>query len=93
VRAALFPLRRKLFAFLYETFGVVNSFSDFRRINPREIVELGLEKNICEKKVKGIGIKRKAEHPLLETADSRAAAKEVGEANAGTLRHHRTQKA
>jgi hypothetical protein len=29
---------------------VVNSFSDFRRLSPREIMELGLEKNICEKK-------------------------------------------
>jgi len=42
-------------------------------------MELILEKNICEKKVKGIGIKRKAEHPRLVTADSRAGSQKRSE--------------
>jgi hypothetical protein len=69
VRADLFPQRRELFAFLYETFGMFNSFPDSGDSAHCEITELCVEKNVREKKQRVFGIKRKAEPTLLVTAE------------------------
>jgi hypothetical protein len=36
--------------FFNETFGLANSFLERSESTPREIMDLGLEKKICEKK-------------------------------------------
>jgi hypothetical protein len=48
------PSAPETFAFLYETFGVSNSFLGDGESTQGEIMDLGLEKNICEKKQRGI---------------------------------------
>src|SRR5260370_12935898 len=69
VRAALFPQRRELFAFFTKPSGCLNSFPDLGDSTHCEIMDLGLEKNICEKEQRVFGIKRKAKHTLLVTAE------------------------